>query len=349
MEFGSFMEFHIRSGKAQAEAFEESFDHVDMAERLGLDGVWLAESHFSPERSVLSSPLVVAAAIAARTRRLKVGTAVHVLPLGNPLRTAEEAATLDHICRGRFEFGVGRSGLPGAYEGYGIPYSESRERFYEYLDIILKAWTNERFSYEGKYYSFYNVCLVPKPYQVPHPPIRIAATTSETFPVIGRMGFPAFIGLRSSGLSQVSEQVRAYKKAWQEAGHKGEPDVSLRVPVYVAETREEALSVPQDSFMRQFRRLGSQLASSAARPGADPREERAERSQQLSSLTWEQVVRERVIVGTPEMAIDRLHELKEALSLSGVVGEFNAGELIPRDRIASSLRLFCEKVVPAFK
>ena len=106
MEFGSFMEFHTRGNTTQAEAFAESFGHVKQAEQLGLDGVWLAESHFNPQRAVLSSPMVIATGIAARTKRMKIGTAVQVLPLTNPLRMAEEAATLDHISEGRFEFGA---------------------------------------------------------------------------------------------------------------------------------------------------------------------------------------------------------------------------------------------------
>ena len=125
------MEFHIREGHPQTEAFEESFQHVSVAEELGLDTIWLAESHFRPNRSVLSAPLVLAAAIAGRTKKIKIGTAVHILPLGNPLRIAEEVATLDHVSGGRFEFGIGRSGLPEAYNVYKIPYTESREIFYE--------------------------------------------------------------------------------------------------------------------------------------------------------------------------------------------------------------------------
>ncbi len=262
MEFGSFMEFHTRQDTTQAEAFRESFAHVDQAEQLGLDAVWLAESHFNPGRAVLSSPIVIATGIAARTKRLKVGTAVQVLPLTNPLRMAEEAATLDHISEGRFEFGVGRSGLPGSYEGYNISYGESRERFAEALEIIKKAWTQERFSHEGKYYSYNDVCLVPKPYQSPHPPLRMAATTSESFPMAAKMGLPLFIGLRVANMSQVAEQVQSYKEAWVAAGNKGEIDVALRAPVYVAETREQALSEPEASFMTQFRRLGSRIATS---------------------------------------------------------------------------------------
>ena len=349
MKFGSFMEFHTREGLGQSDAFDESFAHVDAAERLGLDAVWMAESHFSPARSVLSAPLVVAAAIAARTERIKIGTAVHVLPLGNPLRIAEEVATLDHISRGRFEFGVGRSGLPGSYEGYNIPYSESRERFTEYLEIIRDAWTNDRFSYVGKYFSFDDVCLTPKPLQSPHPPIRVAANSPGTFTTAATIGLPIFIGLRGQGLTQVAGQVDSYLRAWEEAGHEAPPDISLRVPVYVAESGSAALSDPEESFMRQFRRLGGQLAGSAAKPGADDTEDRAARAAELASLTWEEVRREKVAVGTPEMVVERVRELREHLSLSGIAAEFNAGELLPAGAVSSSVRLFCEKVVPAFK
>jgi alkanesulfonate monooxygenase SsuD/methylene tetrahydromethanopterin reductase-like flavin-dependent oxidoreductase (luciferase family) len=349
MEFGSFMEFHTRDGMSQAQAFQESFAHVDMAEKLGLDAVWLAEAHFAPTRSVLSSPFMMAAAIAARTRRLKVGTAVLLLPLSSPIRIAEEAATLDHISQGRFEFGVGRSGLPGAYEGYNISYAESRERFQECLDILIKAWTNERFSHHGTFYSYDDVCLVPKPYQSPHPPIRYAATTSDTFPNIGRMGYPLFVGIRTMHLSDVAEQVRSYEQAWREAGHPGPIDISLRVPVYVAETREAALTEPEESFMRQFRRVGGQLASSVASVGASPGEQRAESGQKMADLTWDDVQGRRVAVGTPEMVIEQLQEMRETLDLSGFVIEFNAGEILAPERVAASLRLFCDKVLPAFK
>ena len=350
MQFGSFMEFHRREGHTQADAFREAFGHIELSESLGLDAVWLAESHFNPARSVLSSPHAIASAIAARTKHLRIGTAVSVLPLGNPLRTAEEAATIDQISEGRFEFGVGRSGLPGSYEGYNIPYSESRERFYEYLEIILEAWCKERFTYKGQFYGFDDVCLVPKPYQQPHPPIRIAATTSDTFPVIGKMGFAIFVGVRGMSLDGVAEQVESYRAAWKEAGHEGDIDVSLRVPVYVGESEEDALAAPEESFMRQFRRLGGQLAASVSRAGSVPGEERAERGAQLASIQWERdVIGQKAAVGTPEMVIEQLKVMKDTLSLTGVVAEFNAGELIPEDRIANSLRLFCEEVIPAFR
>ena len=348
MEFGSFVEFHRREGGTFAEAFEESFEHIDMAEDLGLDGAWLSEGHFNPDRTVLSSPHSIAAAIAARTKRLKIGTAVSILPLGNPLRMAEETATIDQISQGRFEFGVGRSGLPGSYEGYGMSYAESRERFFEYLEIIMKAWTQERFSHQGKYFSYDDVCLVPKPFQSPHPTVRIAATTWETFPIIAKMGFPIFIGVRTLSLDVVADQIAEYASAWKEAGHPTPVDVSLRLPVYVADTKEEAYAEAEVSFMRQFARLSGALTASASSEGSKASEGRSERGSQLAELTWKSIIGNKVLVGTPDMVIEQVQNLKDRLQLSGVVAELNAGERIPRDKIAKSLRLYCEKVAPAF-
>ena len=348
MEFGSFMEFHVRPGSPQSEAFEESFAHVRQAEEQGLNGVWLAESHFSPDRAVLASPLIVAAAIAGFTKRLRIGTAVHLLPLGNPLRMAEDVATLDQVSNGRLEFGVGRSSAPGSYEGYGVPYAESKDRMFEALVVMVRAWTEERFSFDGSYYHYEDVCLTPKPYQKPHPPVRVAATTDNTFPVLGEMGLPIFIGLRTAGLPVVINQVRTYAEAWQHAGHAGEPDVALRVPVYVAETAERAVSEPKDGFMRQFRRLGDRLASSTSATGADHVESRTQRAEALGAIRWEDAMREKVAVGTPAMVVERLQEMQEQLNLNRVVCEFNAGEQLPREAITESMSLFCAEVMPKF-
>src|SRR6059058_2460308 len=174
MEFGIFHEFERPSGVSEAAAFARGFELVDDAERWGLDAVWLAELHFSPTRSVLASPMTIASAIAARTERIKIGTAVQILPLCHPLQLAEEAATVDQISHGRLIFGVGRSGFARTYEHYGVPYAESRERFAETLEIVRRAWTEDTFSYEGEHFQFHDTCVVPKPYQRPHPPIRVA-------------------------------------------------------------------------------------------------------------------------------------------------------------------------------
>ena len=133
MEFGLFLEFPAQDGATDQEAFSQGFALVDEAESMGVDSVWLAEYHFSPF-SVLSAPVTLATAIAARTRRMRIGFGVLLLPLRNPLRVAEEGATLDHISQGRLEFGIGRGTFPDHHDAFNSPYPESRGRFEEYLE-----------------------------------------------------------------------------------------------------------------------------------------------------------------------------------------------------------------------
>src|SRR5436190_12561489 len=183
MHVGVFLE-ERRAGASEATTFRETVELVGAAEAWGLDGVWLGEIHFNGTRSVQSAPLALASFIAARSRRVRVGIAVQVLPLGNPLRIAEEAATVDQLSEGRFEFGIGRSGAARTYDVLGIAYGESQARFRESLEIIKEAWKGQPFSYEGQFYRFKNATIAPKPYQKPHPPIRMAANTMETFPLV---------------------------------------------------------------------------------------------------------------------------------------------------------------------
>src|SRR5215472_13306555 len=219
MEIGVYHEFHCRPDQASSDAFEEALAQIEAADRWGLDAIWLAEIHQQPRRSVLTAPLTVASAIAARTRRIKIGTGVQVLPLCHPLRLAEETATIDQISRGRLLLGAGRSGNPRSYAAYGVPYSESRERFYETLDILKTAWTNETFSYDGKYHSFNEAKAVPRPFQQPHPPIRIAGASEGTFPTLGRLGYPLFVSVRSGSLVGLKPDLKAYRDAYTEAGN----------------------------------------------------------------------------------------------------------------------------------
>src|SRR5580692_3824978 len=284
MEFGMFHELQRRPGQTEAQAFTESFEQVDEAERAGLDVMWLAELHCAPERSVLAAPLNIATAIASRTKRMKIGTAVQVLPLCHPVRIAEEATTVDHISHGRLIMGVGRSGFPRTYEAYGISYAESRERFAEVLEILRRAFTNERFSFAGEYYKFENVCLVPKPYQLPFPEIRIAATSPDTYAVIGALGYPIFCATRLGDLSELGPQIRAYREAWAAAGHPGKGQIFLRVPVYVAETAERARAEPEASVMHFYRVLGQRIEQSATSAGARAIEDRSARGLKLQSI-----------------------------------------------------------------
>ena len=347
-EFGVFHEFQRRPGQSEAEAFTTAFDQVDAAERWGLDAIWLAEIHMAPERSVCSVPLTIASAIAARTNNIKIGLGVQVLPLCQPLRLAEDAATVDHISHGRLIFGVGRSGFPRAYEAYGIPYGESPERFAEVLEVVKRAWTEERFSFTGKYYNYENVCIVPKPYHTPHPPVRIAANREDTFISAGRQGYAIFVGARRGTIEEVLPNLEIYRDAWKAAGHPGKGEVYLRAPVYVGDTVDEALSDPEESLMQFYRYLGARLEESANRAGVFDTEGRIEGAQRLQTLTWDEARRGRAIVGTPEIVADNLASLREQLGLAGILAELNTGGQIPHDCVMNALRLLCSEVMPRF-
>ena len=348
-ELGMFEEFWRRKGQTEAGAFRDAFAQIDAAERHGIDVTWLAELHVNPERSVLAAPLNIASAIAARTSRMKIGIAVQVLPLCHPLRLAEEVATVDHISGGRLIFGVGRSGFARTYEAYGVPYAESRERFNEVLEILKKAFTEERFSYEGRFHTFRNVHLVPKPLQKPFPEIRVAATAYDTYPVIGGEGYPILIAVRQGTMDELAPHIAKYRAAWAEKGNPGAPRIYLRVPIYVGETSETARREPEHSIMTFYRELGAQIAKTAQLAGVKASENRGARAEALLNVTYEETLAQKVVVGAPEEVADRLMELKESLGLDGILAELNCGGLIPHDRVMSSLRLLGEKVGPRLR
>jgi len=349
LEFGMFHEFQALPGESPAQSFANSFEQIDAAERWGLDAMWIAELHFNPERSVASSPLMLAAAIAQRTRRMKIGTAVQVLPLCHPLRLAEEVATIDQLSHGRLIFGVGRSGFAHTYAIYGVNYAESRERFAETLEIAKGCFSEERFSHKGRYFTFDNVRLSPKPLQTPWPEIRVAAASPDTYVEVAELGHPIFVAARTGNLSELAPLVKSYREAWTKAGHKHRPEVYLRVPVYVAATDEAAREEPRESILHLLRTIGGRLAQSAANPGAREIEKRAERGAKMQSIDYEEVLRERMIVGTPQRVVGRLAGLKAERGLDGILAELNPGSLIRHARVMEALRLLCHEVMPHFR
>jgi alkanesulfonate monooxygenase SsuD/methylene tetrahydromethanopterin reductase-like flavin-dependent oxidoreductase (luciferase family) len=265
-----------------------------------------------------------------------------VLPLTNPLRVAEEAATVDHISKGRFDFGIGRSGLTRYYEGYNVPYAESRSRFLEALEIIMKAWREESFSHEGDYHSFHDVTVTPKPFQQPYPPVRVAVAGEDTFPLVGAMGHPIFISA-NTGREALRERLSAYREKLAGSDAVGPPDIAIRVPVYCAETTEMAHEEPRVSALGAIQYAATELIQSAANP------EIAERMLRIAAAPYEQVLEERVLFGTPAQIVDTFKDYQEHLGVTGVVMEVNYGGQIPADRVVNSLRLISNEVMPHFK
>ena len=349
MELTAAIEFDIRDVNDQPSAFRDSFQQVDVAEESGFHSIWLAERHFQPQRSVLSSPIVVAAAIADRTERVRVGIAVQVLPLNHPIRIAEEAATVDQISQGRFNFGIGRSGLTISYSGYNIPYSESRGRFWESLEVILKAWTTDEFSYEGEFYNFHDVRLMPKPVQKPHPPLRMACASLESFARAGSMGIPIFVNVGFGTFEDLKARVNHFAEAWREAGISGEPDVGIRVPVYTASDPERAREEPRESMLAFYQRQSNLMISRLGDEGVADPEGMRRRAEALAQLTYDEVLDSRVVFGTPEEVIDQFESLKRELGISMVVADVNAGGRVPPDQVLESMKLLGGEVAPVLE
>jgi alkanesulfonate monooxygenase SsuD/methylene tetrahydromethanopterin reductase-like flavin-dependent oxidoreductase (luciferase family) len=344
MELGLFLEFPVREGSTENEAFKESFALVDQAEGLGVPSVWMAEYHFNPGR-VLSSPITISTAIAARTRSIRVGTAVLLLPLANPVRVAEEVATLDQISDGRVEFGVGRGTFPNVHEGFGVPFEESRGRFEESIEIILKAWTTESFSFEGEHFNIPELSVNPKPFQTPHPPIRVGVTSAESFPIIGRMGHNILINpSRVFTLSELRASIQEFREAWKSAGHEGEGKVGLRIPVYLSHDAQKAHDEPMESAMFSMGRLTDRVASYAGHVGTLG--DWGAQADRVRNMTYDDWVRDKVAYGTPDAVADKLNSLGEELGLDQVMFEINFGNLIPLENQANSLRLMMEEVAP---
>jgi alkanesulfonate monooxygenase SsuD/methylene tetrahydromethanopterin reductase-like flavin-dependent oxidoreductase (luciferase family) len=157
------------------------------------------------------------------------------------------------------------------YDVYGVPYAESQARFREALEIIRQGWRGEPFSYTGEFYRVDNAIVTPRPYQVPHPPIRMATTSDETFPAAGRMGLPIFVGLRTTEIPDLQAQLAPYRQAWRDAGHAGEPSVYLRIPVYVSTTEKARWRSRARAWPHSSRARPSSRARRSDAPAPAPR------------------------------------------------------------------------------
>ena len=189
------------------------------AEASGFDSVWLAE-HSGSRYGLIASPQVMAAAIAARTSRIRIGTAVSVLPLHHPLRLANDFAMIDVLSSGRLDYGIGRGYSADEYASYGLSVTENRGRFDEALAIIKQAWTQESFSYDGEYYTIPQVQAVPKVIQRPHPPLYIAAGSEST---VEWAGANLVRMLSSSGSpANIRKKWDTFRAAGLAAGHSAE-------------------------------------------------------------------------------------------------------------------------------
>src|SRR5262245_43074276 len=180
LRFGLYAEMQTPPSKPHPEVFAELLQQIEHADRVGFDVYSVIEHHFFQEFSVSANPLALFSAAAQRTRRLRFRVALHTLPLCNPMRLAGEIAAADILTGGRLEAGLGR-GHAWLFERSGVDLAESRGRFDEAVEILIRAWTEDQFNYQGKYYRFRDLAVVPKPLQKPHPPLYTGGTSVSTY------------------------------------------------------------------------------------------------------------------------------------------------------------------------
>ncbi|HXJ84476.1 MAG TPA: LLM class flavin-dependent oxidoreductase [Candidatus Methylomirabilis sp.] len=346
MRFGLFFQAPESAGRSHAERFAEMLDLVAFGESLGFDVAWLAEIHFGGAFSLLSSPLMVVPVIAQRTRRIRIGTAVTLLPLHHPLHCAEQAATADVLSGGRLEFGVGRGSIPTQFHGFRVPLSENRARFDEALHIIRLAWTRDRFSYDGRFYKVENLAVTPRPVQTPHPPIRVAVHTAESFAHIGDLGLPIYSGTTSTPLSQLREYMALYRERLAAGGHAWQADqMALMFPVHVGSTAAGARDAMRPGVHQYYRNLQTIFSALPESYGEHlPRLRMIEEA--VANLPYERFCREQGLFGDTQEVLDRLQAAREEFDLSQIICWFDQGSMLPREEVERAMRRFAEQVMP---
>jgi alkanesulfonate monooxygenase SsuD/methylene tetrahydromethanopterin reductase-like flavin-dependent oxidoreductase (luciferase family) len=339
MRFGFFDQLPCAAGYSERQRYRDILAQIELGDAVGFDTVWLGELHFSRAFSILADPLMVLAAAAQRAPRIRLGTAVTLLPLHNPVKIAEQAAIADVLSDGRLELGVGRGTAPLHYEGYGIPQEESRERFDEALDFIIAAWRDESFSFDGKFYRARDLTLAPRPVQVPHPPVRIAANSPDTFPFAARRGLPIF----ATPLINPPDKLKAGLAVYRETLPAG--DTALAFPVHVTASRAQAREECEPGLMRFLREAAERL-----RPLGDHDIKSFEAFRQvltrIERVTYADMDREMGVFGDPDYCIERVQALRRDYGMDEFICYFNQGGIMDPALVRQSMTLFAEQVMP---
>ncbi|MCB0714213.1 MAG: LLM class flavin-dependent oxidoreductase [Ignavibacteriae bacterium] len=235
--------------------YTELLGQIELADRLGYESFWIAEHHFH-EYGVIPRPAILLSAAAARTERIGLGSAVVVLPFDNPLRTAEDFAMVDTLSNGRLMLGVGSGYLKHEFEGFGVKPEEKRARFDEGLEILLKSWSGERFSFEGEAFSVENLQLNVLPHQRPHPPLWVAILSNGAAYHVGRRGLPIMMipYATTESFEELAATTAEFRKGWQESGKDvAEATVRFGLHVHCAETTEKARDEAREMMDRYVR------------------------------------------------------------------------------------------------
>jgi alkanesulfonate monooxygenase SsuD/methylene tetrahydromethanopterin reductase-like flavin-dependent oxidoreductase (luciferase family) len=346
MKFGLFSHIPWPEGTEPKQIFEQITEQAILGEELGFDSMWLAEHHFT-RYGLGSSSLVLASSIAARTKKIRLGTAVLVPTLHHPIRLAEDTATLDVISGGRLDVGFGRGAAGYEYTGYSLDHDESQQRFQEAISMIQGLWMTPEYTYKGRYFSSHKANLVPQPIQKPYPPVYIAATrTLETLQFVVSTGHPLIVGvvLDTTDALDLCHRFSAMSK---ESGG----NVSLsRVPFfrycYVAETEKQARKDSEAGLnwtldVGQWRRAfkeGSEVYHKL---------EDWRRTRDATPPSYEYLFENRAIIGSPDQCIAKIKILQDqGIDYFGC--NFSMGNL-EHSKVLQSMKLFAKEVMLRFR
>jgi alkanesulfonate monooxygenase SsuD/methylene tetrahydromethanopterin reductase-like flavin-dependent oxidoreductase (luciferase family) len=323
-----------RDGPPQA-LYDKWAEQVLLAEASGYDTLWLTEHHFRNFGGMCPNPQLLLAAMAARTRRIRLGTAVTVLPLHHPLRIAEDMAMLDIISGGRLEIGIGR-GMPQAeYEIFGARWEDSQARLEEAIAVMRAAWTRDPFTWEGTHYRYQKpITLLPPPLQKPHPPIWATANFEEEhFCWIGRQGFHLMtLPWLAPSAARTRELIHCWRDSLIEAGH--DPASREVLVMYFTHVRdsEAAARSAAEYWLRTM--------------GGSPGERGGEN---IRGMTYERLIGEtRAIIGDVVRCREQVAYLRDTFGATRIATVHDFGG-VPQDQVLASMRLFAAEVAPRFR
>ena len=346
MKFGVLYipDYYEERHKSSSHYYGEMLEQIDLCEEIGIDGVWFAEHYVGGY--AFPSPPIFAAAVAQRTKRIRFGTGVTLLPLTHPIKTAEEYAMLDVLSDGRLDFGIGRGILRHEYDLFGVNPDHSQGRYHEALDIILQAWTQGEVEYAGTHFNIEPVKTLPTPVQQPHPPIWAAAVASpESFIWTGERGYNIMlVPFAYPTFGPLRERVDLYRKTLVDNGH--DPDqreVQGVYHMYIAEddgqARREA-ETELDRYLKFFAGLDKPWESTQYKAYGKGL------GDIFSQLTYDTMDKgDGLIFGSPERCVQRIKNIKEGLGLTYMLLEVNFGGMA-QDKILRSLERFAKDVLP---
>lgn len=302
-------------------------DLLAESEELGFDSLWANEHHYDAYGGIVPSTSNMLAALSQRTRKARLGTSVVVLPMHNPIEIAEQFAMVDLMSGGRVEFGIGRGFVGGSQD-------ELQLRMQEQLEVILKAWSGEPVSHQGRLYKYEGLTVWPRPQQRPHPPIWISCSeTPSSFEWTGRMGYD-LLTVTYRGVSWLFDNNKLYRDAWQAAGHApGRWRITAHYHCVLAESRQEAREIAREAWIRY---LG------VTRDPKKPELQQAMRD--IDRMVDEM----RILACTPDEAVNVLQRAHDAMGFTECTCTFFFGG-ITFEQAQRSLRLFAREVIPRLK